>query len=552
MIGQPLTNDLGEVIAITGAVQDITEQKNLEQALIEAKERAVSANAAKDVFLSTMSHEIRTPLNGLLCMLELLSYSELTLEQLEMLSTATDSGKNLIRIINDLLDHSKIESGKLQIIEEVVSIPDLINRLQLSYFALASSKNLVLKKSLDPDMAPSHKLDSLRLTQILGNLVSNAIKFTSEGYVEVRVQRLAVSDASEKLRFSVIDTGIGISKEAQKRMFQPFEQASADTTRLYGGTGLGLSISRKLAEMMGGKLELSSRHNEGSEFTLTIDFPVAETSPDNNIGEKITPIDHQIRSGVRILIVDDHPVNRKLLSRQLAKLNVAVDTAENGLEALHKYEANTYDLIITDCNMPEMDGYELARQIRNQEKLKSGSRIPIVAWTANAMADARESVLKAGMDDILVKPSELPLVKSKILQWTTELVHEVSTKNPPGITFDHALFDLSQVTELPAEQFDVLQDYFYHASEDLAAARDACQKRLPEELRRSAHRIKGASRLIGSMMIAFLCEKLERISVHENWNLANEYIVQIEMEISRLQQFVQSEFPQFKEKSRGV
>ena len=132
------------------------------------------------------------------------------------------------------------------------------------------------------------------------------------------------------------------------------------------------------------------------------------------------------------------------------------------------------------------------------------------------------------------------------------LLHEVSTKNPPGITFDHALFDLSQVTELPAEQFDVLQDYFYHASEDLAAARDACQKRLPEELRRSAHRIKGASRLIGSMMIAFLCEKLERISVHENWNLANEYIVQIEMEISRLQQSVQSEFPQFKEKSRGV
>ena len=551
LIGQPIANDLGEIVGITGAVQDITEQKILEQALIDAREAAISANAAKDVFLSTMSHEIRTPLNGLLGMLELLSYSSMNTEQMDMLTTATESGKNLIRIINDLLDHSKIEAGKLQIINEVVSVPDLINRLQLSYFALASSKNLVLKKTLDPDIAPFHMLDSLRLTQILGNLLSNAIKFTATGYVELRVQRLAGNQTLEKLKFSVIDTGIGISKEAQKRLFQPFEQASSDTTRLYGGTGLGLSISRKLAEMMGGELELRSRQNEGSEFTLTIEFPIAETSADN-LNESVTSIDQQVRSGLRILIVDDHPVNRKLLSRQLAKLNVAVETAENGLEALQKYEAYAYDLIITDCNMPEMDGYELARQIRRHEKLKTRDRIPIIAWTANAMADARENVIKAGMDDILVKPSELPLVKSKILQWATDTAPEISINGVPETTLDHALFDLSQLTDVPAEQYEVLQDYLRHTTEDLAAAKDACRQGLPDELRRCAHRMKGASRLIGSMAIASLCEKLEHISMQENWNLASEYIVQMEAKILTLQQFVQANWPQYKAKSQGV
>lgn len=550
LIGQPITNEQGEVIGITGAVQDITEQKNLEQALIDAKEIAISANAAKDVFLSTMSHEIRTPLNGLLGMLELLSYSTLNTEQQDMLTTATESGKNLVRIINDLLDHSKIEAGKLQIIDEVVSLPELINRLQLSYYALASSKNLILKKSLDPDIAPFHVLDSLRLTQILGNLLSNAIKFTETGYVEIQVQRMQRYEGSEKLAFSVIDTGIGISEEAQKRLFQPFEQASANTTRLYGGTGLGLSISRKLAEMMGGKLELSSEYKAGSKFTLIIDFSIAETAAASLKNETNTPIDQKIRSGLKLLIVDDHPVNRKLLSRQLAKLNIEVDTAENGEQALQKYQEHAYDLVITDCNMPEMDGYELVRQIRKIEKARQLKRIPIIAWTANAMADARENVIKAGMDDILVKPSELPLVKAKILQWTTDIRSEISAKAVPERTIDLKLFDLSQVTNTPAEQYEVLQDYYRHTSEDLAVARKACRQRLPQELKRSAHRIKGASRLIGSEAIACLSEKLEVISEQENWNLASEYIAQVEAELSRLQQFVQANWSHYQEKSQ--
>jgi PAS domain S-box-containing protein len=380
LIGQPVKNEEGEIVAITGAVQEITEQKHMERALITAKENAISANASKDIFLSTMSHEIRTPLNGMLGMLELLSYSTLNAEQKDMLSTATESGKNLVRIINDLLDHSKIEAGKLQIIDEVVSLSDLINRLQLSYYALASTKNLILKKSIDPDIAPFHVLDSLRLTQILGNLLSNAIKFTSSGYVEIQVKRIERYEKSEKLVFSVTDTGIGISEEAQNRLFQPYEQASSNTTRLYGGTGLGLSISRKLAEMLGGKLELYSQQNQGSKFTLTIDLPIAESGEESVMIEAAADtIDREIRSGMKLLIVDDHPVNRKLLSRQLAKLNISTDIAENGFEALKKYQTHTYDLVITDCNMPEMDGYELAKKIRKFEKTKHLKRTPIIA-----------------------------------------------------------------------------------------------------------------------------------------------------------------------------
>lgn len=550
LIGQAVTNDLREVIAITGAVQDITEQKKLEQALIEAKENAISANAAKDVFLSTMSHEIRTPLNGLLGMLELLSYSELTREQLDMLTTATDSGKNLIRIINDLLDHSKIESGKLQIINEIVSLPDLINRLQLSYYALASSKNLVLKKSLDPEIASFHMLDSLRLTQILGNLLSNAIKFTASGHVEIRVERLSGNETSEKLKFCVIDTGIGISEEAQKRLFQPFEQASADTTRLYGGTGLGLSISRKLAEMMGGSLELTSYQGRGSEFILTIDLPIV-MSPDANFNqEAIVLIDQQVRRGLKVLIVDDHPVNRKLLSRQLAKFDVGVETAENGLDALKKFRSDSYDLVITDCNMPEMDGYQLAKEIRRYEKSRRLNRVPIIAWTANAMADARENVLKAGMDDILIKPSDLPLVKSKILQWTNNTSSRITERKVIDSEVTEKLFDLAQIAETPMEQYEVLTDYCLQTTQDLLVAREACQRRLPDELKRMAHRIKGASRIVGSATMTKLAELLEITSKDQTWELCVDYLSQIDAELTKLRLSMQTNFQDVKGESK--
>jgi PAS domain S-box-containing protein len=552
LIGHPVTNEQGEVIGITGAVQEITEQKNLEQALIDAKENAISANAAKDVFLSTMSHEIRTPLNGMLGMLDLLSYSALNSEQQDMLHTAIGSGKNLVRIINDLLDHSKIEAGKLQIIDEVVSLSDLINRLQLSYFALASSKNLMLKKLFQPDIAPFHVLDSLRLTQILGNLLSNAIKFTATGYVEIQVQRIKRYEKSEMLSFSVIDTGIGISEEAQKRLFQPFEQASDNTARLYGGTGLGLSISRKLAEMMGGRLELYSQHNQGSKFTLTIELPIAEISAANPmIDITSTEIDQDVKNGLRLLIVDDHPVNRKLLSRQLGKLNITVDIAENGVVALQKYNTNAYDLVITDCNMPEMDGYELAKQIRKVENTTQSKRVPIIAWTANAMSDARENVIKAGMDDILVKPSELALVKAKILQWTTDsTLPEILPQAAPEGMLETKLFDLTNVTDVPAEQCELLMDYCLQTSKDLDLAGRACNQQLPKELKRVIHQIKGASRLVGSEAITSLCENLEVISEEQNWDLYIESLAQIDSELSRIRQFLQTYWPLYQEKSQ--
>ena len=541
LIGQAIKNAGGEVVGITGAVQDITVQKNLEQALIEAKEIAMSANAAKDVFLSTMSHEIRTPMSGMLGMLELLSYSTLNTEQQDMLTTATESGKNLVRIINDLLDHTKIEVGKLQIINEVVSLPDLINRLQLSYFALASTKNLVLKHTIDPDIAPFHVLDSLRLIQILGNLLSNAIKFTATGCVEIKLERVARIESSEKLVFSVTDTGIGITKEAQQRLFKPFEQASALTTRLYGGTGLGLSISRKLAEMMGGTLELESQINQGSTFTLTIDFPYVEaTAVAHTNQDSIIQLDDEIKAGLKLLVVDDHPTNRKLLSRQLAKLNIAADLAENGRDALEKFQHQAYDLVITDCNMPEMDGYELASKIRQIEKKKQSKRVPIIAWTANAVSDARERAFNAGMDDILIKSAELALVKAKILQWTSDVTPLAQSLNTmPDIAIEANLFDLKNITDDAAEEHELLSDYCAQTDKDIIKANTACREQLSPELKQIAHQMKGASRLIGSVAIASACEKLEMSLQVLNWARASEYLAQIDAELSKIKQFLQ-------------
>jgi CheY-like chemotaxis protein/HPt (histidine-containing phosphotransfer) domain-containing protein len=253
------------------------------------------------------------------------------------------------------------------------------------------------------------------------------------------------------------------------------------------------------------------------------------------------------------LIVDDHPVNRKVLSRQLGKLNIAVDISENGLDALNKYKTHNYDLIITDCNMPEMDGYELARQIRQVEKSKHLKRIPIIAWTANALPDARENVIQAGMDDILVKPSDLYLIKAKISQWTkVDTSPQALVEANPQETIDHKLFDLSNLSDDPEEHQEMLNDYCQHTSEDIVSAKKACLQRMSQDLKRIAHRMKGASRLIGSDAIASLCENLELISEEKNWNLCIEHLVQIDSEMSKLRHFVQTNRSNMEEKSREV
>jgi len=434
----PIFDDAGQPRFVLTMGEDVTERKKKEQeierlnaALAQRSIEVEAANRAKGTFLATMSHEIRTPMNGMIGMLELLSLTELSHEQRETLALVRASSKSLLRIIDDILDFSKIEAGKLDIRPEVVSIRQVIEEVQSIYLGNASSKGLIVRRMVDPRISPALRVDPVRLRQILNNFVSNAIKFTpAGGSIEISAEWVGRAEGLENLRFVVKDTGIGISQEDQRRLFQPFSQATGDEARRKaGGTGLGLVISRQLAQMMGGTINMASEPGKGTTMTLILSLPIAEPAPVS--GEASAPalpptsparrmapsIAQAETEGTLVLLVDDHPVNRMLLLRQVRTLGYAAETAEHGIEALEMWKSGRFGLVITDCHMPQMDGYELARSIRKLESEAGRKRVPIVACTANALPGEAEACLAAGMDDCLVKPVELPQLLEKLEQW---------------------------------------------------------------------------------------------------------------------------------------
>jgi signal transduction histidine kinase/ActR/RegA family two-component response regulator len=406
------------------------DRTRLAERVLERTAQLQYANHAKDSFLATMSHEIRTPLGGLLGMMELLSLSRLDQEQNEILAAAQKSGKSLLRIVNDILDWSKIEAGKLELAPRVASLSEMFKSVASTYFQIAFEKDIQLKFEIDPQLGTAHLFDPLRISQILNNFTSNALKFTELGSVTLGAHRLARHDGSETIRFSVQDSGVGIEPEQQQRLFQQYEQASAETARMYGGTGLGLAICQRLAGLMGGQLGVESIAGIGSTFSFTVDLPVAnqvaqahlrQLAEQNGSGEMVSdtsPLD-TTGQGIGILIVDDHPLNRMLLKQQLGMLGVQVEAAADGAGALSLWQDKDrhFDLIITDCHMPVMDGYELTYRIRDRERQAGTKRIPIIAWTANVLVDEAEHCHAAGMDDLLTKPTELADLRAMLLKW---------------------------------------------------------------------------------------------------------------------------------------
>jgi len=405
-----------------------TERAKLAERVEERTAQLKNANKAKDTFLATMSHEIRTPLGGLMGTMELLDISNLGIKQRELLKTARDSADSLLRIVNDILDWSKIEAGKLEIVAHPSSICTLLKGVCNTYEPVASVKNISLQCYCDEKLSSAHQFDRLRISQILNNLTSNALKFTDHGIVEVRAELTSRNSEIETIQFSVKDSGIGISTEHQARIFQQYEQASNETARMYGGTGLGLAICHQLAELMGGKLSVESSPGQGSTFIFTLDMPIAKLVDQRELQQPINEQDMRndnldlaplLVQGrlITILIVDDHPVNRMLLKKQLELLGLNMEVAESGVSALSLYQNRHFDLVITDCHMQGMDGYELTRQIRTLEQQAGAERIPIIAWTANVMAEEAERCKTAGMDDILTKPTDLADLRAMLVKW---------------------------------------------------------------------------------------------------------------------------------------
>ena len=503
--------------------KDITERKRADEALVAAKEQAVLANRAKDSFLATMSHEIRTPLTGMLGMLELLSLTHLEKDQRATLDAAWESGRGLFRIVSDILDWSKIEEGKLELSLCATSIAQLLQEVVNTYSRVASAKDLVLWQHVDARLSSAHIVDPLRLSQVLNNFVSNAIKFTQRGEIEVRASLVDRYESGERIRFSVKDTGAGIAKDVQQRLFQRYRQESSDTARLYGGTGLGLAICRRLAELMDGQIDLESEPGQGATFSIALTLPVSSANAKSiqNVRPEveqraIDPLLDGNMDAPLVLAVDDHPINRDLLARQIRLLGLRAETAENGEVALAMWRNGRFALVITDCHMPEMDGYGLSRAIRKIEAEEARPHTPIIAWTANALAEEMEHCRVAGMDELLVKPANMAQLKATLAKCLslseTDSDRHTSKVNDAdaihaGDPIDFAV--LNQIAAGSGAQAQVLRDFQGHIHADSAKLSQILIQGDLTRLESLAHRMKGSCRMVGAESLAKACAVIE-------------------------------------------
>lgn len=376
-------------------------EENVHQ-LEEAKEKAEEGSRAKSEFLTTMSHEIRTPMNAIIGMTNLLVKEDPREDQMEQLEILDFSAKTLLSLINDVLDFSKIESGKIEFEEVPFNLENLINGILESFRFTTEKKDVSLYVDYQEGLPEVIVGDPNRLTQILNNLVSNAVKFTDEGSVGIIVESLGREDQQLDLRFSITDTGIGILPEKQNEIFESFTQERSDTSRVFGGTGLGLTISKKLIDLQGGRIYLESEKNKGSTFYVELSFEIEEGE-----ASEVATFDQHTRPdslrGAKVLLVEDNAINQKVMKRFLDKWDIDVVVAEDGVEALTLLENYSVNLILMDLQMPKMDGYEATRKIRGLDNSQK-SNLPIVALTAAALKEVKEKVFASGMNDYLSKP----------------------------------------------------------------------------------------------------------------------------------------------------
>jgi len=387
-----------------------------------AQRQAHKLAQAKSEFLAKMSHEIRTPLNGVIAAADLMAATQLNDEQHELLDTLRLSAKTLLGIINDILDFSKIEAGRM-VLETLPFTPTVLVEEVVSIMAPAAhSKGLTVRTELSSSLPHSVAGDPLRLRQILLNFVGNAIKFTARGEVVIRAMRLKKGEGqSAWLRFEVQDTGVGIPPEKQAGIFDAFTQADSSVTRQYGGTGLGLAICKRLVELMGGQIGVYSQPGQGSCFWFEVPLPVIqENAPEETTAQPSgSALNSHELDGVRVLLVEDNPVNQKVAIRMLQKLGCVVELAENGQQALEKLERASYDIVLMDMQMPVMDGLTATRLLRQREQ-QTGHHQVVIALTANAMQTDRELCLEAGMDDYLSKPLTLDALQVMLLRWVAQ------------------------------------------------------------------------------------------------------------------------------------
>ena len=393
-------------------ITDTTEKNNILSELQAAKNKAEESAIVKAQFLSNMSHELRTPLNGIIGATNLLLQDKHLPAQDENLDILKFSSEHILSLINDILDLSKLDADKVKLEEIPVDIPKFINTIALTFAQQFKDKQLSFEVEVDRELKRPVIADPTRLNQVLTNLLSNGLKFTSSGGVKLVVKALSIKSESNHLEFSVSDTGIGIGEEKQNKIFDQFTQADAKTTRKYGGTGLGLTISQKLVQLMGGELRVESKSNKGSKFYFAITVPVHKGRNTVSIDSK-APLDNMKLKGLKVLIAEDNPINMMIASRFLDKWGVSYSKAKNGLEAVSLFRERDFDVILMDLEMPEMDGYGALNEIR-----KANTDIPVIAFTAAVFDHMKDKLTLSGFNDYIQKPFQPEDLHSRLVKFS--------------------------------------------------------------------------------------------------------------------------------------
>jgi len=504
----PAFDDDGLLSRWIGIASDATQRRRAQEALRQAKEQAEQASQVKSEFLANMSHEIRTPMNAIIGMAELAIDTELSDEQREYVSTILDSGENLLRLLNDLLDLSKIEAGKLSIEQIEFTLANTL-RDALKVFAFqAKQQGTELQLNLPSDIPKHFSGDPTRLRQVISNLVGNAIKFTTEGSINIDVELLKLRKKNSTLRFSVHDSGVGIPADKLQQIFEAFSQADSSTTRRFGGTGLGLTISTQLVELMGGRIWVESVEEEGSTFFFELTLPMADATVTELADSGDDPVKQVGSRRLNILVTDDNRANRRLARKILEKHNHAVCEASNGCEVLAALEQQSFDVILMDVQMPEMDGLDAAFAVR---KLDTLQRQPyIIALTAHAMQGDRERCIAAGMDAYITKP-----LRAKQLVALVDAVANVPEGDSTSLLVSSATtaMDFSLALDrLEGDEDLLVEQMEYYLEDSPILIRDietAVAKGDAKKLEMSAHRLRGLSAGFDADVLVGISARLE-------------------------------------------